>query len=531
MAKKFPDKDELKNMIEISEKLRMPFLRISRYRIPKELVNLISEKIARNYKVIPIAKFGPVVTLAMADPLNIMVLDELRYLIGTEITPVVSTSSEILEAVEIYYKPSFEITIEELKMEGGEKSVSVEKPASEEEGVDIYKLTEISSQEKVINTFNEIILGAIKSKASDIHIEPYQTHIRIRYRIDGILREQNILPKDIQDALLARIKIMSKLDITQRKIPQDGRFTINFEGRNIDFRVSILPTYFGEKGVLRILDKGRMKLDLESLGFSEHAFEIYQEAIFSPFGIILITGPTGSGKSTTLYSMLNRLNTPQRNIVTIEDPIEYYLKGITQIQIRPDIGLDFAQCLRSVLRQSPDVIMVGEIRDWETADIAMKAALTGHLVLTTLHTNDAPSAITRLLDMGIEPFLIAGALRMVSAQRLVRKLCSHCKESYTMSKENLREFGILIEKPKVTLYKAKGCNKCNNTGYQGREAIAEVFLVDDTLREIIIQRTPLSQIKLYLKSLGMHTLREDGFLKALKGYTSLEEVIRVTAEF
>lgn len=530
MEKHFSKKDELNYMLEISEKLNIPFIRISQYQIPKELLNLIPEKIARNYKVIPVAKFGPVLTLAMVNPLNLMILDELRYLIGLEITPVVSTPSEILEAIEIYYKPSFEMSIEKLKEEKTEE-VSIEKTTAEEEELDIYKLTEMSSQEKVVNTLNNIILEALKSKASDIHIEPYQEHIRIRYRIDGVLTEKMTLSKDMQDALLARIKIMSKLDITQRKIPQDGRFTINFEDRNIDFRVSILPTYFGEKGVLRILDKGRMKLDLGSLGFSERAFEIYKEAIFSPFGIILITGPTGSGKSTTLYSMLNELNTPEKNIVTIEDPIEYHLKGITQIQIKPEIGLDFAQCLRSVLRQSPDVIMVGEIRDFETADIAMKSALTGHLVLTTLHTNDAPSAITRLLDMGIEPFLIAGALRMVSAQRLVRKLCDYCKESYTIDKRSLEKFGIFVDKEEVVLYRATGCNKCGKVGYKGREAIVEVFLVDDTLREMIIQRTPLLDIKKYLKSTGMHTLREDGFLKALKGVTSLEEVIRVTAQF
>lgn len=522
-------------MLHLSDNLNIPFMRLSRYEIPKEVgkiltSGLIPAKVALNHKVIPVAKFGPVVTVAMADPLNVLVVDELRALLKMEVMPVVAMPSEIQEAVELLSGPDFkfeEIRLEEKKDIVFERGIGTE-PTEEE--VDVYKLTEISSQESVVNTVNGFIAEAIRARASDIHFEPYEEHLRLRYRIDGALREIKTFPKDMQDAFFARIKIMSKLDITQRRIPQDGRFSINFEQRDIDFRVSILPTYFGEKAVLRILDKEAMKLDLASLGFSEYAFKIYNEAAVSPFGLILITGPTGSGKSTTLYSMLSKINSADKNIVTIEDPIEYYLKGISQIQIKPEIGLTFAYCLRAVLRQSPDIIMVGEIRDIETADIAMKAALTGHLVLSTLHTNDALSSISRLLDMGIEPFLISGSLRMVSAQRLCRKLCPNCKEKHIVAKESLKKYLITTDKNEVELYRAKGCDNCFKTGYKGRVAIVEAFLFDDAIKEMIINRKSLDEIKEYAKGCGMISLLEDGFQKALTGEISLEEVLRVAAE-
>lgn len=526
--------EELQRMFSLSESLNIPFIRLSHYDIPKEVISILSKefmsaKIAFNHKVIPIAKFGPVVTMAMADPLNVLVLDELRALLNMEIIPVVGMASEILEAIEIYSTVDQEIP--EIKLE--ESKELVLEPAilkEEKEEVDVYKLTEISSKETIIKLVNDFLLDAINLKASDIHVESYEEHIRLRYRIDGTLREINTLSKDIQDALFARIKIMSRLDITQRRTPQDGRFSINLEERQIDFRVSILPINFGEKVVLRILDKEAMRLDLASLGFSPHVFQIYDEAIVSPFGLILITGPTGSGKSTTLYSMLTKINTLDKNIVTIEDPIEYYLKGITQIQIKPEIGLSFAHCLRSVLRQSPDIIMVGEVRDIETADIAMKAALTGHLVLTTLHTNDALSSISRLFDMGIEPFLIAGSLKMVSAQRLCRRLCLSCREKYSLNKDALKKFSIHIEESEVELWRAKGCQECGDIGYKGRVGIVEAFLIDDILKDKILKRSSLLEIKQYTESCGMKSLREDGFQKALSGDTSLEEVLRVTAE-
>lgn len=523
--------EELQQMLSLSERLNIPFLRLSHYDIPKEAVELLStglmsSRIALNYKIIPVAKFGPTVTVAMADPLNVVIFDELKALTAMEIVPVVAMASEIIEAIEVYSTP--ELKPEEVKVE--EKEVAFQPAVPKEEEVDVYKLTEISAKETTVQTVNSILSEAIKSKASDIHLEPYEEHVRMRYRIDGVLRSVRNFPKDAQDAFFARIKIMSRLDITQRRIPQDGRFSINFEERDIDFRVSLLPIYYGEKVVLRILDKQAMKMDLASLGFSPLAYEIYNEAISSPFGLLLITGPTGSGKSTTLYSMLSKLNTMDKNITTIEDPIEYYLKGVTQIHIKPEIGLTFAHCLRSVLRQSPDIIMVGEIRDIETADIAMKASLTGHLVLSTLHTNDALSAIPRLLDMGIEPFLIAGSLRMVSAQRLCRKLCPSCKEKYRITKEALKKSFLEIEQDEVELWQAKGCIACGNTGHKGRVSIVEAFLIDDAFKEIIINRRPLIEIKEYTRSQGMKSLREDGFAKALSGEVSLEEVLRVSAE-
>ena len=487
---------------------------------------LMSPKIAANFKIIPIAKFGPVLTVAMAEPLNLIVRDELEALTALEIIPVAALPQEILEAIEIYSSPASISTspLQELKLE----LVKRAGPAPEVEEGDIFKLTEISSQQTIINMFNNILIGAIRAKASDIHIEPYEEHLRLRYRVDGVLGQRDTFPKDIQDALFARIKIMSRLDITERRIPQDGRFSINFENRQIDFRISILPTYFGEKTVLRILDKEAMKLDLTSLGFSPSALKIYAQAISEPFGLILITGPTGSGKSTTLYSMLSKLNTHQKSIITIEDPIEYYLKGITQIQIKPEIGLSFAQSLRSVLRQSPDIIMVGEIRDIETADAVMKAALTGHLVLSTLHTNDALASITRLMDMGLEPFLIAGSLRVVSAQRLCRKLCPACKEKYSLEASALKKFSLEIQTDTFTLYRAKGCPECSNSGYRGRVGIVEVCLLDDPLREMIIKRVPLAEIKEYARGKGMQSLKDDGLAKALAGEVSLEEIIRAS---
>jgi len=518
---------ETEQMLYLSDKLNIPFISLSRYEIPPQMIKLLPESTCRNYQIIVLARFGPVLTVAMVDPLNVLILDELRTLTGLEVSSVASTSSDIMHAIDFHYISTFELGKD---MDGLEK-VAIE-TLTKEKDIDVYKLTELSQDATVINTVNDILSDAIKEAASDIHCEPVENGLRIRYRIDGMLREIKLLPKDMQEAIIARIKIMSRLDITQRRLSQDGRFSIKFEGRDIDFRISVLPTHFGEKVVLRILDKGSMKLDLESLGFSEHPLGIYQRAIQSPFGMLLITGPTGSGKSTTLYSMLSRLNTFSKNIITIEDPIEYYLSGITQIQVKPEIGLTFANSLRSVLRQSPDIIMLGEIRDTETADIAMKAALTGHLVLSTLHTNDAASSITRLIDMGVETFLIASSVTMTSAQRLCRRLCPLCKAKYTLdAAEVTRKISLSLEGDKIELYRPVGCPQCNKSGYKGRVAIVEAFLVDDNMKQMILGRLPSVEIKKYAQEhQGMKTLREDGLQKALSAETSLEEVIRATAE-
>ena len=527
---------EIEQMLYLSEKLNVPFISLSRYEIPPQIINLLPEITCRNYQIIALARFGPAFTVAMVDPLNILILDELRTLTGLEVSAVVSAPSDIMHAIDFYYISTATFEFDKDKDTGGpgikEGEVDIETQAKEKD-IDVYKLVELSQDVTIINMVNNILAEAIKKGASDIHCEAVENGLRLRCRIDGILREISLLSKDIQEEIIARIKIMSRLDITQRRLSQDGRFSIKFEGRDIDFRISVLPTHFGEKVVLRILDKGSMKLDLESLGFSSHPLGIYQRAIQLPFGMLLITGPTGSGKSTTLYSMLTRLNTYDKNIVTIEDPIEYYLSGITQIQVKPEIGLTFANCLRSVLRQSPDIIMLGEIRDTETADIAMKSALTGHLVLSTLHTNDAASSITRLIDMGVEPFLIASSLTMASAQRLCRLLCPLCKAKYILdAAEVSKRISLVVEGDKIELYKPMGCQQCNKSGYKGRVAIVEAFLIDDNIKQMILSRSSSVEIKKYAQEhQGMKTLREDGLLKALSGETSLEEVIRVSAEF
>jgi len=368
---------------------------------------------------------------------------------------------------------------------------------------------------------------ALKKRASDIHIEPEQGCLRIRYRIDGALHDVFKIPKTKQNAVLARLKIISNLDITENRVPQDGRFKVRFEGKEVDFRVSGLPTTFGQKFVLRALDKGNLSIGLDKLGFSEQPERIFKEAISKPFGMILVTGPTGSGKSTTLYSVLNQMNTPERNIITIEDPVEYQVEGITQIQVKPDIGLDFSSGLRSLLRQSPDVIMIGEIRDSETADIAIKAALTGQIVLSTLHTNDAISSITRLIDMGVEPFLVASSVVMLCAQRLARKLCLKCRKPINIPEDFLKKIGFT---EKAVFYTAVGCKYCNNTGFYGRVAILEAVLINDAIREMIIEKKPLDMIKKYAQGQGMRTLRDDAFLKVKQEVTTLDEAIRITTE-
>ena len=369
---------------------------------------------------------------------------------------------------------------------------------------------------------------ALKKRASDIHIEPEEDCLRIRYRIDGSLYDIFKLPQENQNAILARIKIISNLDITESRIPQDGRFRVKFEGREIDFRVSSLPTTFGQKFVLRALDKSNLSIGLDQLGFSERPLEVFKEATNKPFGMILVTGPTGSGKSTTLYSVLSQLNTAERNIITIEDPVEYQIEGITQIQVKPEIGLDFVSGLRSLLRQSPDVIMIGEIRDAESADIAVKAALTGQMLLSTLHTNDALSSITRLVDMGIEPFLVASSLIMLCAQRLCRRICLKCREPIDIPDKFLESIGF---NEKVTFYTAKGCKYCNDTGFYGRIAILEAIMINDALREMIMKSKPMDEIKQYaIMKCGMKTLRDDAYLKVKMGLTTLDEVIRVTKE-
>jgi len=513
-----------------SKQLYIPTLRLAKFRFDAAVINLISEHMAKLYNTIPLSKMGSTLTVAMSDPLNIFALDDLSNFTGCNIDIVLSPEEEITHAINSQYHK------EAKDMQNILDESALARSAGTDKDLELFKTDEIElsnalleSEKAPIVQLVEIILAqALKRRASDIHIEPEIDCLRIRYRVDGSLLDVLRVPKINQNAILARLKIISNLDITENRIPQDGRFKVKTEGREIDFRVSSLPTTFGQKFVLRALDKGNLSIGLDKLGFSEQPAATFKAAVAKPFGMMLVTGPTGSGKSTTLYSVLNQLNTAERNIITIEDPVEYQVEGITQVQVKPDIGLDFASGLRSILRQSPDVIMIGEIRDAQTADIAIKAALTGQLVLSTLHTNDAISSITRLIDMGVEPFLVASSVIMLCAQRLVRKICLKCRKPIEISDVFLKKIGF---HEKATFYAAQGCKYCNNTGFFGRVAVLETLLIDDTIREMIIRRKSIDEIKVYaVKELGMKTLRDDAFQKVKEELTTLDEAIRVTTE-
>lgn len=518
-----------KDLLSIfAKELYIPPLDLSRYKIDKSIIDLIPRRVASQYHLIAVSKIGNTLTVGMSDPMNIFALDDVKALTGYEIQPVMCLDAEIEKAIARYYKTDKE-TISEILKETPESEALI---TAQENNLAIDLGTALAESEKapIVKIVDLMIVQALKKRVSDIHIEPEENKLRIRYRIDGQLYDVFTLTKNHQNAVLARLKIVSGLDITESRLPQDGRFKIRMEAREVDFRVSALPTIFGQKFVLRILDRSSINIGLESLGFSSRSLETFREAITKPYGMILVTGPTGSGKSTTLYSVLSQLNTPQRNIITIEDPVEYQVDGITQIQVRADIGLTFASGLRSLLRQSPDVIMVGEIRDSETADIAVKASLTGQLILSTLHTNDATGAISRLIDMGIEPFLVASSIVMACAQRLMRAICPQCKGPADIPKELLEKLGIKV-KPGKVFYRGKGCDHCNNTGYFGRMGILEVLFIDDTIRDMIINKAMVDDIKNYaIAKCGMVTLRDDAYSKLTEGLTTIEEVIRVTTE-
>ena len=516
----------------LSEQLYMPTLHLTKYKFDLDVINLIPERMARLYNLIPLSRIGDTLTVSIADPLNIFALDDLKAHTGCQIDTVLTPEDEISRAIESQYhlktQDMQQILSDTLNLdEESQKEVEL----VEQEEIEISSVLQESSKAPIVKLVDLMLNQALKKRASDLHIEPEFDCLRIRYRIDGALHEVFRIPKKNQNAILARLKIISNLDITENRIPQDGRFKVKFEGKEVDFRVSSLPTTFGQKFVLRALDKSNLSIGFDKLGFSEAPLSVFKRAVAKPFGMILVTGPTGSGKSTSLYSVLNQLNTPERNIITVEDPVEYLVEGITQVQVRPDIGLSFSSGLRSLLRQSPDVIMIGEIRDSETADIAIKAALTGQLVLSTLHTNDAISSISRLVDMGVEPFLVASSLVMLCAQRLCRKLCSKCKTAVEVPKTYLEKIGFVPIKEKVTFYSAQGCKYCNNTGFYGRIAVLEAVLIDDNMREMIIKKESIDEIKNYaLKSCGFKTLRDDAFLKVEQELTTLDEAVRITTE-
>jgi len=528
VEQKMISEDELLSLL--SNQLFIPTLHLSKYKFDPEIVNLIPERIAKQYNIIPLSRIGNTLTVAMSDPLNIFALDDLKTLTGCNIDTVLSAETEILRTIDVQYHQETKDIQQILDENSSVQEAADEKDEQPVKPDEIELSSAIKESEKppIIKIVELMLTQALKKRASDIHIEPEDDCLRVRYRIDGSLHDILKLPKKNQNAVLARVKIVSNLDITENRLPQDGRFKVKFENKEVDFRVSALPITFGQKFVLRVLDKSNLSIGLEQLGFSDVPKSVFKEAVAKPFGMILVTGPTGSGKSTTLYSVLNQLNTPERNIITIEDPVEYQIEGITQLQVRPDIGLDFSSGLRSLLRQSPDVILIGEIRDSETADIAVKAALTGQIVLSTLHTNDAISSITRLIDMGVEPFLVASSLIMLCAQRLARKMCLKCRKPVEVKADFLEKIGF---KEKTKFYNSEGCSYCNNTGFYGRIAILEVIMIDDQIRELIMRRKSIDEIKKYaIEKRGMKTLRDDAFLKVKEGVTSLDEALRITTE-
>ena len=505
--------------------------------IADDVVAAVPEAIARQKMLMPFNKTKTRLTVAIADPLDVMVLDDLKMLTGCDVIACLASEVEISAAHEKYYKSA---TSQEA-LEDIVKQSAVDEAAAEEiEHVEEKAQKEESGLEKeaedapVIKMVNLIMAGAVKAKASDIHIEAYAKELRIRYRIDGVLHEQPAPPKKFHNAICARIKIMSNLNIAEKRVPQDGRMRLKIDGKEIDMRVSVLPCAPGEKTVMRILDSSGLKVNMTQLGFEPEAMAVFKKAMEAPYGVNLVTGPTGSGKSTTLYSALSNLNTPDTNIMTAEDPVEYQLAGINQVQVNNQVGLTFAAALRSFLRQDPDVIMVGEIRDQETATIAINAALTGHLVFSTLHTNDTSQTITRLGMMGVEPFLISSAMLMIEAQRLLRGICPKCKESYEVEKDWLLKLGVpdtqlQTVKGKITLYKGKGCENCAGTGYRGRQGLYEVMEVTDAIRQLVLDRASAKEIKKQSMKQGMLTLRMCAIRKLLSGATTAEEMMRVTA--
>ncbi|MBI4386217.1 MAG: type II secretion system ATPase GspE [Elusimicrobia bacterium] len=508
--------------------------------ITDDIIKLVPESIARQHVLLPIRKAKDKLTIAVADPLNVLVLDDLKLMTGLDVDIVLAAESEIQATVEKYYgtlttQGALEDILKQTGQNGAESIENVE--LTEEEklaGDNIITLKKSGEDAPIIQMVNVLLANAIKAKASDIHIEPFPKQLKVRYRIDGVLHEQPAPPKRFQNALASRIKIMATLDISEHRVPQDGRIKLKIDGREIDLRVSILPCAPGEKIVMRILDSSGLRVKLEDLGFEPEANAVFQKCMRAPYGINLITGPTGSGKSTTLYSALSQLNHPDVNIMTVEDPVEYQLPGINQVQVNADVGLTFAAGLRSFLRQDPDIIMVGEIRDLETINIAINAALTGHLVFSTLHTNDASGAITRMGMMGIEPFLMSSALLMVVAQRLTRSICKDCREIYEVDAAWLKALGVpeqlmQVQNGKVPLARGRGCEECAKTGYRGRLGLYEILEVNDALRQLILAKANANQIKEMGRKQGMLTLRDCAIRKVLGGLTTVEEMIRLTA--
>ncbi len=533
----------------LSKQYGVPSINLHQFDIDPTVIKLVPADTAHKYQIIPLSRAGATLTIAMTDPTNVFAMDDIKFMTGYNVEPVVASETAVLDAISKYYIAaaapaggakgdgqgqgvSLEFAtraLEEVSQVGDEDVEVLE----ELDQIDVGALEKQSGEAPVIRLVNLMLISAIQKGASDIHIEPYEKEFRVRFRIDGILYNIMQPAMKFRDAITSRLKIMAKLDIAEKRLPQDGRIKIRFADnvgqKEIDFRVSCLPTLFGEKIVLRLLDKDKLMLDMTRLGFEAESLKKFETAILKPWGMVLVTGPTGSGKTNTLYSSISKINTSETNIMTAEDPVEFNLVGVNQVQIRENIGLNFAAALRSFLRQDPNIILVGEIRDFETAEIAVKAALTGHLVLSTLHTNDAPSTINRLMNMGIEPFLVASSVNLICAQRLVRRVCSNCKEDHALPPEGLKEAGFTAEEAKhVVPKKGAGCEKCNGTGYKGRVGLYEVMEITDELRELILVGASGLELRKKAVEEGMISLRRSGLLKVKEGVTTIEEVVRET---
>jgi type IV pilus assembly protein PilB len=549
----------------LSRQYGVPSVNLELFDIDESVIRLIPQEVAQKYSVLPLSRVGATLTLAMVDPTNVFAMDDIKFMTGLNIEPVVVSEASVQEAIAKYYAQSREIelaglgsdvVVDGLKGNGngngnGHHGITNDDLVSldsldfqvdgadnlevieDNEEIDLSSLTRMSEDAPVVRLVNVLLVDALRRGASDIHVEPYEKEMRIRFRIDGVLYDVMHPPLKLRDALISRLKIMSKLDISEKRLPQDGRIKIKVKvdtrARELDFRISTLPTLFGEKVVLRLLDKENLMLDMTKLGFEPESLVKFQRNIQKPYGMVLVTGPTGSGKTNTLYSALQSLNQPETNIMTAEDPVEFNLPGINQVQMKEQIGLNFAAALRAFLRQDPNIVLVGEIRDFETAEIAIKAALTGHMVLSTLHTNDAPSTISRLMNMGIEPFLVATSVNLIQAQRLIRRVCKDCKTENPTPPEALLEIGFSPEEAKqMKLYKGRGCQTCNGTGYKGRVGLYEVLEVTDEIRELILIGASALELRKKAIEDGMITLRESGMQKIRNGITTIEEVVRET---
>jgi type IV pilus assembly protein PilB len=509
----------------LSRQYGVPTVDLSEYEIDPAVIKIIQTDVVQKYQLVPINRAGSTLIVAVADPSNLFAIEDIKFMTGYNVEMVVASENHIKGAIDKYYDQSASLADVMGDMELEDMEV-----VDIDEDVDVSSMERATEDAPVVRMVNAILQDAIKKKASDIHIEPYERLFRVRYRIDGVLYEAMKPPLKLKNAITSRIKIMAELDIAERRLPQDGRIKIKLGGgRDMDFRVSVLPTLFGEKICMRLLDKNSLQTDLTKLGYEQEALESFLHEIHKPFGMVLVTGPTGSGKTVSLYSAIAELNKVSENISTAEDPVEFNFAGINQVQMHEDIGLNFAAALRSFLRQDPDIIMIGEIRDFETAEIAVKAALTGHLVLSTLHTNDAPATINRLLNMGIEPFLVASAVNLITAQRLARRVCAECKEPEEIPVQALIDAGVSPdEAPSYVCYRGKGCPVCNNTGYKGRVGFYQVMPMLDEIRELILNGANTAEIKRETMRLGIKTMRQSGLTKLKEGVTSFEEVLRVT---